>query len=921
MISIRLTCRYADKAVRKPEAWFLAGSDANRWLDEIAGWPISHESLRLLPIPRSRTDRQAMGLLVTSRSTKIQGVSGRCLPYGQAGGRLFLPVNARFDPEITEQELQSILSPHLTYVWHPACGLIGFEESDVRSLTDLLVFQPCSKRRWDQAVTGVAFSKRLNSLVPERKMTLELLLEENQDDIGSNSDSLDRLPRSPAEPAKGLGRAIARQGTRLMANVARWFARQAPATAKQPTWVNHMGAWADRQLANLAAGLSAARNKQIARLMHMLETDPDRGLRFALPIGGDAHRGVALGDARLSERNIDFSLGRLGGGKLASFWNLPGEYLVRLTRLYRDLANREIRLGRHRRAAYIFAELLGDFDAAANALASGRHWREAAVIYRKRLKRPLDAAKCLEQGGLWSEAIALYQTLEYHEKAGDLFRQLDQQKDADEEYRKAALKHQKQRDFLSAARVLDEKVGAPDEAVAVLAYGWPISAQAGQCLRQVFQIHGRLGQHDASLNWIDRLREQHHPASTDTVAAEALADVVNSYPDQEVKHRAADGTRMIVSQRLETATVADQRRLLSAIGRLVPEDRLLERDCHRFLQAPTSRRGLLGPRPHARHGIHLVHTIRLPRGINWLAATASGKAIYAAGINDRTLVAVRSSWLRLDLPGVAWTLDKPLSEPRVILSTRAQGDSHVLLHVLHEPPLVKTLTLQPSDQFPDQVHVGPTKGITSSTLATVRGENGLTWIVEPRNDGLCVIAIGPKGEQLSTEVVLNSVSSNIFVEEEEAELATFSHRVLHAREKRVYLGLGNQVMILGQEERIELRSTIRSLVGSTPFTRPRLAATFRDGGEVFWDDFEKTAVHPFASGMTAPIASFNRAGYLIAACEGACEVYSTRHRKVRLLADTKLSGPSPIAVVWGPRTDQFGLVSPEGEIRVYEIRE
>ena len=56
--------------------------------------------------------------------------------------------------------------------------------------------------------------------------------------------------------------------------------------------------------------------------------------------------------------------------------------------------------------------LLGDFTNAAAALAAGKHWREAAVLYRDRLKRPDMAAKCLEQGGLWAEAIAVLRTVE-----------------------------------------------------------------------------------------------------------------------------------------------------------------------------------------------------------------------------------------------------------------------------------------------------------------------------------------------------------------------------------------------------------------------------------------------------------------------------------------------------------------------------
>ena len=52
---------------------------------------------------------------------------------------------------------------------------------------------------------------------------------------------------------------------------------------------------------------------------------------------------------------------------------------------------------------------LGGFlpDVLAGALTAGRCYREAAVLYRERLRRPLDAARCLEQGGLWGRGAPL----------------------------------------------------------------------------------------------------------------------------------------------------------------------------------------------------------------------------------------------------------------------------------------------------------------------------------------------------------------------------------------------------------------------------------------------------------------------------------------------------------------------------------
>ena len=71
----------------------------------------------------------------------------------------------------------------------------------------------------------------------------------------------------------------------------------------------------------------------------------------------------------------------MGGGGPVDFWMMSPEYSQRLATIYRELANREISLGRHRRAAYILAELLGDLSAAAATLADGGHFREAAVLY------------------------------------------------------------------------------------------------------------------------------------------------------------------------------------------------------------------------------------------------------------------------------------------------------------------------------------------------------------------------------------------------------------------------------------------------------------------------------------------------------------------------------------------------------------
>src|SRR6185369_12890361 len=75
---------------------------------------------------------------------------------------------------------------------------------------------------------------------------------------------------------------------------------------------------------------------------------------------------------------------------------------------------------RHRRAAYIYAELLGDLVSAANAFKQGKLFREAALLYEDHLKNPLEAARCLAEGGLLLEAIELFEKLERWLDVADL---------------------------------------------------------------------------------------------------------------------------------------------------------------------------------------------------------------------------------------------------------------------------------------------------------------------------------------------------------------------------------------------------------------------------------------------------------------------------------------------------------------------
>jgi len=918
MIETTLRLRYDEQMLRPTAAWYLSGADPAGWLDEIAAWDVLHAALRLLPVPRSPGDRSPVGVVVTAAGLPAKTSHG--VPFGCIAGRLYLPVDARLEPDVTDAELRSLLSGDYTYVWHPICGLVAFEEKDVLGVSDLLEPGPCRQSRLDRAVPGVAFAHKLLAIVPEEPITPDDVLAQGQEDIGTSADQIEELPPSPREPKKSLGRGAGRRAGRLVAGIVKWFTQRAPGGASEPTWINRLEDWANRRLQQYRDSLDAARNKEIARLLHKLETDPDEGLRYALPFGGDPHRGLAPPGDKLAPRPTDFNLSRLGGGP-ADFWDLSQDYQRRLMARYRELADREMRLGRHRRAAYIFAELLRDFAGAAGALVAGRHWREAAVLYRERLNRPLEAARCLEQGGLWTEAAALYEEIGEFERAGDVYRQLDQPDPAAELYRRAVEKQRFAGDHLGAARLLDEKLGDPQAAVGELAAAWPDSPQAGSCLRGAFRTLARLGRHSDTSGWIDELAGEEASAGTSATLIDVLADTARDYPDASVQHKAADSTRVLAASRLATATGSEARHLVGAVTRLVPEDRLLQRDGRRFLQRPPQRPVAPSAPPPVRvprRGTPtLLHRFRLrPDDAEWQAAAPWGRSFFVAGYRGPHLVLVRGNAEGIDecVP-VQWRLEPRVVGSPIVLATAPQGDGRVLVHPLGGPLLAER-RLPATDAVPQLVTAGAVPGMSEGVMAAARTGGGITWLVESHGDQWPTLrTLGPQGEPLSTTM--------LDLEDYADEPADLALPVpLHARSKRTFVGLATSMLVINQRwsvDTIGLPHPIRSFSGSAPHTRTRVAAGFDFGGEIFWFDFNGMERQPFAEDMPSPKTCINRGGNLIAAGGTTCEVYSTHGRRAKLEAQLRDLAPGVVAALPLHRVDRFALVWADGHVAVYEV--
>ncbi len=937
MPQLELTLRPRCSPPLEVAAWLLPGSDARGWLDEIADWRGDQNAIRLVVI-RS-TDNQSIAGALAIPAAEGAVASGRCLPYGCVGGRVYLPVDAAWQPAIGDAEIEELFDAPYLYVASQAHGLTAAEPAEILSPADLLHIEPEPGADWGRAENGLAFATRLTSILPIESWSADDILEQGRGDIGQHADQRDRLPKSPREPragamgslsraaqkgiawsllgVAGLGQALRRRLPRgksgRSATAGSGAARTGGQSASRPGWFESLGNYATRVLENVSRALQERRHQEIGRLLHLLEADPDQGLQFAIPLGGgDQHRGLANPAGQLGKRSTDFNLSKLGGGRPADSWDIPTRYQEQLVATYRELAGREIRLGRHRRAAYVYAQLLGDLRSAASALEHGRHFREAATLYRDRLHEARSAARCLENGGLWQEAVDAYRELGQLEKVGDLLRALDQVEQANDAYRQAAAEALKKDDRLEAARLSEAKLGDPARALEILDKAWPSSKQSNRCIQAAFAMRGRLGLHQEAIDTAIRLRDRAARLGRDQEAAEQLSAAFESYPEKSVRDSLSGIVRRLVAELLWQAPPSEARSFVNALGRVVPGDRLLLRDGHRYLDQLQAEQPALPP---VFDSLQPRQQIDLGLAGAWRSAVLVDNTAYVGGVMEGRVVfarcgpkqAVERSLLRW--PRVPVPTDAPL----VVL----KGGSHLQVFVIGQDPLRSTVLFNQSDHSQDSITAGTPEG-HGVTWGAAPGTVGQTWSVERRSDPI-LVCVDPRGIVIATHSLLGADGSRW----DDVAIPV----PLHATSKQVLLGVGRDLLRVarGRIEVIEASfpSRIVGLTGGSPYAAAVVGISMESAAMILRIGSASGGIL-IAEELNAPKLLMNPGGFVIAADEHQIQLRKMSQDKrgedrVELLSSQYHSLGRPVALLGTDQTDCFVMVTEKGNVCYYEV--
>jgi tetratricopeptide (TPR) repeat protein len=906
-----LQLRHDSALEAAPAAWFLPGDSAARWLEELARCSLAHMETRLFIVPRSIEDRSPAGLLIVPAHPESIAEPPAGMACRVVGNRLFVPIDATLHPAVSDSELNRLAALPVSF-YHPVFGLSGFEVESVLRVSDLVELPDETVTEWNSARPGAGALADLTAIVLIQPPSIDDIFGGAEEDIGS--EPLLDLPPAPDEPSESPLNKSGRSLRRMFAKGISDIMRQMPHTASRRTWMNDFEDWANRQLNAVSGELEKLRNKELHRLLHLLDSDPEAGLRQAIPMNSFAHRGTAPPGARLGSHSLDFHPNQIGG-RPADFWNISSDLQETLRRRYREMADREMQLGHHRRAAYIYAELLGDLVSAANAFKRGRLFREAALLYEDHLKNPLEAARCLAEGSLLAEAIERFEKLGRWLDVADLYERAGNQAAADEAFRRVVNERLALNDTLGAAKLIEERLRQPDEALQLLLGAWPASPQATGCLGAAFQLLARLGKHDITLERLAQFKREPVPDSLALPLVSTLGVAASDYPHERVRHTAADFSRVLIARQLQRPGFPSEEagRLLEHLVRLAPQDRLLSRDANRYLADRRNnelRARRVTPPPLPGNKPVVVRSFSLPLQIRWLHLRSERNWFFALGTTPKRVTLLRGIW-QGTYQSLSWECSAEAVRNGFVFEPTAEQGKAVALAGADGLRLMLKDFPAPDLLFNRECVAGTPSWLPSQGFPFAMGED-VVWSVHLAT-GRAILSCYDKvrGELLQTIDITNDLLSDATRTED-------TRLCITTVDNGVAIALGNRLVLTrsdGGVTPVALPGQAVRVLGTIPNTRRGVTVMLHAGAVMHW--VGTPGCIELDRDILSPMGAFVPGGPLVLASGSHLMLLDVDSRGVQSVTRMELTGSKIVGVTATANPGEFAVLNERGEITVY----
>ncbi|MBP6386800.1 MAG: hypothetical protein KA313_02530 [Pseudarcicella sp.] len=394
--------------------------------------------------------------------------------------KLFIPENCLIFPELNSSEIDRLFASN-AHVFHPDFGL--FEMEEAVNWSEILKIS----EEKNIEISMPHFS----SMMPQKIRKLEIkplppdeLLEKMSEEFFPAKEKFEDKPLSLSEKIKHqILKPLFKKSdseTKKLENKNYTFLKKLMNLL--PKGKNKLD-----KMHQDYEDLEKRNQSEMDKLMDLFKNNPEEALKYAIPISTDGiERGGFDGSFSMNKRWSSFNIFGRSKDEGSGGVTIQDEEINRLQKQYSETAEYLIKAKNYQKAAFVYFKLLNNKYLAAQTLENGKLHAEAASIYLKHLNNKEKAANCYENGKMTSEAIKLYLELENNEKAGDLYRTINQEKNAIKQYKIVADKYEKNEQFVKVSLLFRDKINDFAAAQNYLLKGWQKQKDAFNCLNNYF---------------------------------------------------------------------------------------------------------------------------------------------------------------------------------------------------------------------------------------------------------------------------------------------------------------------------------------------------------------------------------------------------------------------------------------------------
>jgi tetratricopeptide (TPR) repeat protein len=546
----------------------IQGTSVMVWMQEIQALEQPLGSLQIYPVP-GITPNSIWGCLVVSAQDIPREKTGKHQGCQAVTPTVFIPERSTLSPMPSAAELEKLFASG-RYMIHPEFGWVELPEAlALHELMDAPVVRPMAVVKPAASVHLPATIRSFQVKAPTIEEVMAHLEQSFPEHREMEKKPLNlwektrlgfyRLLMSDSGPGGAGAASKGEMGEGIMTKILDALGKL------------FSGKSLDRMMHDFN-DLEERNKRQIDRLVDMLRENPEEALHYAIPLDeNNTTRGNPNSAMQLSRWHGDLSLfGKRTPGTGGSFNS--GDHFYVLQRQYQATAEELIRKKDFHKAAFVYLNLLKDYRKAAQTLEAGKYYQEAATVYLKHVKDKLAAAACFENGSMTHEAIALYKELNQHEKVGDLYTAVADERQATEHYTKAVDVMKNIGQYIKAASLSRDKMKNKLFTQTLLLEGWRNQQDPVNCLNMYLSLINVPGDREKEIRALSRSE------TAEQKPTQFLEVVKHEYKKDDAEH---DPLKELAYEIIATQMVGDPS-IVSELKAFNPWNKELSKDTLRF---------------------------------------------------------------------------------------------------------------------------------------------------------------------------------------------------------------------------------------------------------------------------------------------------------------------------------------------------